>query len=83
MNKEQQEERKQLKIEKVKKKAARFHKLFTSPAGKLVLQDLEDELNPDVLISSNHDETIYNVGRRDSFIYIQQLIRYEENARRA
>lgn len=68
--------------EKLRKKAANFHQLFTSPIGKLVLQDLEDEFNPDALMSSMHDETIYNVGRRDAFIYIQQLIRYEENARR-
>lgn len=68
--------------EKLRKKAANFHKLFTSPTGELVLLDLEEELNPDVLKGETSEDTAYNVGRRDAFIYIQQLIRYEENARR-
>jgi len=68
--------------EKVVKKARRFHKLFTSPEGALVLKDLEDECNPDRLLGKNDGETNYNVGKRDVFIYIQQLIRYEDNARR-
>jgi hypothetical protein len=68
--------------DKLRNKAAKFHRLFTSPDGKLVLQDLEDELNPDVLIGKTSEDTAYNVGRRDAFVYIQQLIRYEENVRR-
>lgn len=74
------QERKQLEV--VEKKAARFHRVFTSLEGALVLKDLEDEFNKDILLSPDHDETIYNVGRRDVFIYIQQLIRYQENAAR-
>ena len=76
-----QDQNKQLKLENLRKKARRFTKLFTSPTGKLVLKDLEDEFNPDVLLSVQDSETFYNVGRRDVIIYIQQLIRYEENAR--
>jgi len=63
-------------------KARRFHRLFTSPDGEKVLKDLEMELNPDTLIAISPDKTAYNVGRRDAFIYITQLIRYEDNARR-
>jgi hypothetical protein len=73
---------KEATVEKVEKKARRFHGLFTSPVGKLVLRDLEGELNPDVLYDGTQHGTAYNVGRRDAFIYIQQLIRYEENVRR-
>lgn len=68
--------------DKLRKKAARFHRLFTSPEGELVLHDLEEELNKDVLIGKTSEDTAYNVGRRDAFVYIQQLIRYEENVRR-
>lgn len=67
---------------RLRNKAGRFQKLFTSPAGKLVLRDLEDEFNPDVLLGKSDAETNYNVGKRDVYIYITQLIRYEEDARR-
>ena len=73
----------EIDLDEAKKKARNFHKLFTSPIGEKVLRDLEQELNPDTLIASTPHETSYNVGRRDAFIYIQQLIRYSENARRA
>lgn len=77
-----QQQKKQLKLDDVKKKARRFHQLFTSPTGEKVLRDLEQELNPDTLFDPTGVATDYNVGRRDAFIYIQQLIRYEDNARR-
>lgn len=63
-------------------KARHFAITFTSPSGKKVLEDLDKELNPDVLKGSTPDETAYNVGRRDAFIYIQQMMRYAENAGR-
>ena len=69
-------------IEAVGKKAGDFHKLFTSPVGVKVLQHLEDEFNPDVLIGETDAKTNYNVGSRDVVIYIRQMIRYNENARR-
>ncbi len=81
MDQKQKQQRKEIQ-EKLEKKAARFHKLFTSPAGKLVLKDLEDEFNPDVLLGKSDSETNYNVGKRDVYIYITQLIRYKENAAR-
>lgn len=63
-------------------KAGDFHKLFTSPIGVKVLEALEEEFNPDVLIGSTDAETNYKVGARDVVIYIRQMIRYKENARR-
>ena len=63
----------------LKNKARHFLITFTSPSGEKVLEDLENELNPDVLIASTPHETAYNVGRRDAFIYIKQLMRYAEN----
>ena len=60
-------------------KARHFLITFTSPSGEKVLEDLENELNPDVLIGKTPEQTAYNVGRRDAFIYIKQMMRYAEN----
>ena len=74
---------KEAALEALGQKAGDFHKLFTSPVGVKVLQGLEEEFNPDVLVGSSNAITNYNVGRRDVVIYIRQMIRYKENARRA
>jgi hypothetical protein len=66
--------------EALSKKARHFHNLFTSPDGMKVLEALEEEFNPDVLLGKDDSETNYNVGRRDVVIYIRQMIRYNENA---
>jgi hypothetical protein len=68
--------------EKLRSKAKRFHRIFTSPDGEKVLQDIQSELERDELFDDNPHRTAYNCGRRDAFIYIKQLVRYEENARR-
>ena len=73
---------KEAALENLGKKAGDFHALFTSPVGVKVLEALEEEFNPDVLLASDPHETSYNVGRRDVIIYIRQMIRYKENARR-
>lgn len=81
----QEEEDKQPKreaaFEALGQKAGDFHKLFTSPVGVKVLEALEREFNPDVLLGKTDAETNYNVGRRDVVIYIRQMIRYKDNAR--
>ena len=82
---QQQQQNKQPKeaaIEALGKKAGNFHKLFTSPVGVKVLKALEEEFNPDVLMNPDPHMTSYNVGRRDVIVYIRQMIRYKENARR-
>lgn len=73
---------KEAAIEALGVKAGDFHKLFTSPVGVKVLRALEEEFNPDVLIGETDAKTNYNVGARDVVIYIRQMIRYKENARR-
>jgi hypothetical protein len=81
-----QKENKQPKeaaLEALGKKAGDFHTLFTSPVGVKVLEALEEEFNPDSLIGKDDADTNYKVGRRDVVIYIRQMIRYKENARRA
>lgn len=69
-------------VEKLSKKARDFHTVFTSPIGAKILENLDDEFNPDVLFGKDDAETNYNVGRRDVVIYIRQMIRYQENATR-
>ena len=73
---------KEAAIEALGQKAGNFHKLFTSPVGVKVLESLEEEFNPDVLLGKTDAETNYKVGGRDVVIYIRQMIRYKENARR-
>lgn len=70
------------KKQKLRDKAARFHRLFSSHDGEQVLKDLEDEFDQDELYDDNPYKTNYNIGRRDVIIYIKQLMRYEDNARR-
>lgn len=82
MNPDQKKRLKESALKDLEKKAGDFHNLFTSPVGVKVLEALEEEFNPDVLLGSSDAETNYNVGRRDVVIYIQQLIRYKDNARR-
>lgn len=69
-------------IKALGKKAGDFHKLFTSPIGVKVLEALEEEFNPETLLGKNDAETNYNCGKRDVVIYIRQMIRYTDNARR-
>jgi hypothetical protein len=68
--------------QKLRDKAVRFHRLFSTHDGQQVLQDLEDEFNQDELFDDNPYKTNYNIGRRDVIVYIKQLMRYEDNARR-
>lgn len=82
MAQEQNKQPKEAALEALGQKAGNFHKLFTSPLGVKVLEALEEEFNPDVLIGETDAKTNYKVGARDVVIYIRQMIRYKENARR-
>jgi len=64
-------------IKAIRSKAKKYQKVFTSLIGKQVLEDLETEFNPDILLGKDDAETNYNVGRRDVIIYIQQMIRFK------
>lgn len=70
------------KKQKLRDKTARFHRLFTTHDGEQVLKDLEDEFDSDDLKGATNADTNYNVGRRDVIVYIRQMMRFEENARR-
>ena len=79
---EQKKPPKEAAREALGQKATDFYQLFTSPVGVKVLTSLEEEFNPDVLLGKTDAETNYNCGKRDVVIYIRQMIRYKENARR-
>ena len=59
----------------LKVKADLFRALFTTPNGKKVLQELNDELNrDDIFVNGDAHKTAYNLGRRDAFIYIKSFV---------
>ncbi len=68
---------KEAAVKAIRSKAKKYGKVFTSLIGKQVLEDLEREFNPDILLGKDDAETNYNVGRRDVIIYIQQMIRFK------
>ena len=62
----------------LKKKADLFSHVFSTPQGKQVLQMLGEELNPDLLfVEGDAHKTSYNIGKRDAFIYINQMLRFD------
>jgi hypothetical protein len=64
----------------VESKADYFKAVFKTPNGKKVLQDLHDELNSDAIFADGDShKTAYNLGRRDAYIYINQLLRIDKN----
>jgi len=61
-----------------KRKADLFRHVFGTPQGKEVLQLMGEELNPDSLfVDGDSHKTSYNVGKRDGFIYVNQMLRFD------
>jgi hypothetical protein len=64
----------------VDNKSDYFKAVFKTPNGKKVLQDLHDELNSDaIFVNGDSHKTSYNLGRRDAYIYINQLLRIDKD----
>jgi len=56
-----------------------YRAVFNTPNGEKVLQDLQAELNPDeIFVKGDADETHINLGKRQAFIYINQLLRVDD-----
>jgi len=56
-----------------------YRAVFNTPSGEKVLQDLQAELNPDeIFVKGDADETHINLGKREAFIYINQLLRVDD-----
>jgi hypothetical protein len=56
-----------------------YRAVFNTPNGEKVLQDLQEQLNPDeIFVKGDADETHINLGKREAFIYISQLLRVDD-----
>ena len=56
-----------------------YRAVFNTPNGEKVLQDLQEQLNPDeIFVKGDADETHINLGKRQAFIYINQLLRVDD-----
>jgi hypothetical protein len=56
-----------------------YRSVFNTPNGEKVLQDLQAEFNPDeIFVKGDADETHINLGKRQAFIYIDQLLRVDD-----
>ena len=57
-----------------------FKAVFKTPNGKKVLQELHDELNRDeIFVKGDAHTTSYNLGRRDAYVFISQLLRIDRD----
>ena len=61
------------------KKSAHVQEFLSSTIGKAVIELLEEEFDPDVLIDTDPHITYYNLGRRDVVVYLKQLSRWKSN----
>jgi len=56
-----------------------YRAVFNTPNGEKVLQDLQAQFNPDeIFVKGDADETHINLGKREAFIYINQLLRVDD-----
>ena len=61
-------------------KAELYQALFNTPNGKKVWEDLVEEFNPDdIFVKNDVNETSYNLGKREAYNYINQLLRMYTN----
>jgi len=58
-------------------KAYLFARVFNTADGQEVLKHLSEEFNPaSIFDGSNNNKTNYNLGKRDAFVYIEQILRF-------
>ena len=56
-----------------------YRVVFNTPNGEKVLQDLQAQFNPDeIFVKGDADETYINLGKREAVIYINQLLRVDD-----
>lgn len=57
-----------------------FKRVFAGKDGERALEILANELNPDnIFVDGDAHKTSYNLGKRDAFIYINQLLRIDKD----
>jgi len=47
--------------------------ILRSENGQKLMAMMERECNPPKLMGSTHDDTIYNVGKRDAYTYMEEI----------
>lgn len=62
------------------KKAALFASVFGSDDGKKVLAYLKDELVPRDIINTNQIVIGFNLGKRESYLYITDKINFNKES---
>ena len=56
-----------------------YRVVFNTPNGEKVLQDLQAQFNPDeIFVKGDANETYINLGKREAVIYINQLLRVDD-----
>jgi hypothetical protein len=56
-----------------------YRVVFNTPNGEKVLQDLQAQFNPDeIFVKGDANETHINLGKREAVIYINQLLRVDD-----
>lgn len=65
-------------IEEVRRKALDVKYMLQSENGKVLMDMLEVECNPEKLIGETSEKTAYNVGKRDVYMYLLLLLRTRE-----
>ncbi len=73
LNEQQQE-----LVKRTHERALTVKYMLESENGKVLMEMLEQECNPDKLIGENPEQTAYNVGKRDVYMYLQLILRTRE-----
>ena len=65
-------------IEQVRERARAAKHVLQSENGQILLDMLEKECNPTKMIGKTPEETAYNVGKRDVYMYVLELLNRED-----
>lgn len=65
-------------VEQTRKRALAAKHVLQSENGQVLMSMLEIECNPSKLIGETPEKTAYNVGKRDVYVYLQEIINLRE-----
>ena len=65
-------------VEEVRRDALTVKYMLESENGKVLMNLLEIECNPEKLIGQTPEQTAYNVGKRDVYMYLLLILRTRE-----
>jgi hypothetical protein len=67
--------------DEMRQRNQRYKNLFSTPDGKKVLEDLIEEFDLDILVSTDPHETYRKIGRREVIKHIQFRMRNTDEDR--